>query len=271
LIALEDALREVNRVVNPDFELELLVAALEDGSFRARLRIIKRRLREDVAGILQHPVRNIVLPVFIGIMLQPPQEAIKIEAGDDAYVVTRGSDRIILPKDVRHYAEKARGEVKVRRSVDRFEEVVSQDQAVESLSLGPEGEDGVPVPLRGRYGLLPTPPAPTVVEQVGDRRVVLEKDQVLVILKIVLERGSRKWQFFWQGAKISAPICDPSFFDRLERREIAFAQGDALVADLRVKQVLDRDASVYVNESYEVVYVRDVKPAPSQLGLPIDE
>jgi hypothetical protein len=55
----------------------------------------------------------------------------------------------------------------------------------------------------------------------------------------------------------------------MERREIEFAQGDRLDADLRIVQVMDEEARVFVNEpnGYEVIKVYEVKRAPKQVPL----
>jgi hypothetical protein len=68
----------------------------------------------------------------------------------------------------------------------------------------------------------------------------------LPVVKAIFHKGRRKWEFVWQGHKISAPIVDDEFFDRLARREIWLAQGDELDVMLRVHQILDDINKVYI-------------------------
>ena len=95
---------------------------------------------------------------------------------------------------------------------------------------------------------------------------MIEEPAKLTILKAVFKRGLRKWQFVWNGVPISAPIKDPTFFDKLEAREYVFGQGDVLDAVLRIRQGKDEETGVFMNDphSYEVVEVRRVIPAPRQ-------
>jgi hypothetical protein len=50
------------------------------------------------------------------------------------------------------------------------------------------------------------------------------------VLKAILVRSARKWQFVWNGIKISAAISDESFYDSLARHEYEFGQGDVIDA-----------------------------------------
>ncbi len=52
-------------------------------------------------------------------------------------------------------------------------------------------------------------------------------NQKLSLLKVILERGSRKWEFVWNGIKISAPILDENFWNDMRERKIHITQGDS--------------------------------------------
>ena len=89
----------------------------------------------------------------------------------------------------------------------------------------------------------------------------------LTIIKAVLLRGKRKWQFNWQGHKISAPIADSNFFDQLESRAIALRQGDALDANLKIVQRFLPEAKVWENAAYTVTEVYSVKLGETQTTM----
>lgn len=75
------------------------------------------------------------------------------------------------------------------------------------------------------------------------------------------------WQFGWAGLRISAPITDESFFDKLASREYVFGQGDMLKVTLRVHQRWDDVARTYFNVGYEIVAVHGGAKGPEQSRL----
>lgn len=94
-------------------------------------------------------------------------------------------------------------------------------------------------------------------------------NQRLSLLKVVLERGSRKWEFVWNGIKISAPVLDESFWNDMRERKIHITQGDSITADLKIYKTLDPYSNIYLNERYEVVRVDGHRKELSQQELPI--
>ena len=89
----------------------------------------------------------------------------------------------------------------------------------------------------------------------------------VTVLKIVFEKGNRKWQFVWNGFKISAPITDDEFFTKLASREYVFAQGDVLDVTLRIYQTMDSLNNVLINDHYEVIKVHGLVVVPKQQPL----
>ena len=97
-------------------------------------------------------------------------------------------------------------------------------------------------------------------------RIITERVP-LTIIKAVLKRGKRKWQFNWNGIKVSAPIKDPSFFDALEKRDIALHQGDALDAELTIGQRYIQEAKVWENTGYAITKVYAVTLGETQATM----
>jgi len=99
-----------------------------------------------------------------------------------------------------------------------------------------------------------------------DTRVVHEQCE-LQIVKAILERSHRKWEFMWRGVKISAAISDDNFYKRFFAHEITIAPGDSLKVRLAIRQQRDPTTAIYSNISYEVVEVIDHIPRVRQLLL----
>ena len=102
------------------------------------------------------------------------------------------------------------------------------------------------------------------------RTRVVEEDADLYIVKAILERSSRKWEFKWHGVNISAPIRDPTFYDDFAKHNFMIAPGDEFQARIAIHQKKDDISGVYSNTKYEVLHVyRHIsRPKQNTLALP---
>ena len=103
-------------------------------------------------------------------------------------------------------------------------------------------------------------------EDTQNIREIVEITQV-EISRAILERGRRRWEFFWRGFKIAAPILDEKFFDRFFAHEITIAPGDALEVALRIVQERNEDSGIFVNVRYEIVEVLNHVPRLKQSAI----
>ena len=101
-----------------------------------------------------------------------------------------------------------------------------------------------------------------------ERRRQKEERANLLIIRAIFERGMRKWQFVWRdGIKISAPISDDSFHDKLVSHEYVIGTGDTLQVVLRIHQHKDEMSGVWINENYEVLEVLGHTRGPHQEAI----
>jgi len=98
----------------------------------------------------------------------------------------------------------------------------------------------------------------------SDTRIKPE-EAILTIFKVIFEKGY-KWQFYYQGNKISATINDESFFDQIDRGA-KFSKGDKLIANIEIKQVFDKTIQAYINKEYSVVMIKKRIPRDEQLDI----
>lgn len=101
----------------------------------------------------------------------------------------------------------------------------------------------------------------------GNTRII-EEDCDLQIVKAILERGQRKWEFRWRGVKISAPVLDQNYYTEFFAHQIRIAPGDELEARLLIRQTRDQETGIYANVGYEVVRVFEHIPRMQQQHLP---
>ncbi|MGB9825831.1 MAG: hypothetical protein ACPLRU_04075, partial [Desulfofundulus sp.] len=78
-----------------------------------------------------------------------------------------------------------------------------------------------------------------------------------------------KWDFVYEGNKISAYIADEGFWNKVNARHLSFSSGDILIVDLEIIKIFDSEINTYVNKNYRVVKFIGHVPgqAPEQLGL----
>jgi len=105
-----------------------------------------------------------------------------------------------------------------------------------------------------------------------DNRVITESAE-LQIVKAILKKSNRKWEFVWRGITISAPVVHEGFYKEFFAHEITIAPGDTLEVTLAIKQAKDPDTGIYTNVGYEVVEVHGHVPRIRQMPLaePSDE
>jgi hypothetical protein len=91
------------------------------------------------------------------------------------------------------------------------------------------------------------------------KQKVLKEEQELSVFKIVFKENY-KWEFFYLGTKVYASLKDEEFFKKIQNGEIAFRSGDKLIVDLEIGQVFNEPANTFVNESYNILKVREHMP-----------
>ncbi|MEQ9815593.1 MAG: hypothetical protein RLO50_22665, partial [Azospirillaceae bacterium] len=256
LVSFAEAIRAVNQEVNPGYSLEIAIEAVGPGSFRARLKTAKKSLRNLFSAAT---ARDIVLALFATFLWEKvisPDTPPTIIVNADAVIIEHGDDRIIVPKEAFEHREKVEKSLAVNRHVARSMEVLEKDAAVTSLGIARGMRDPQPIIEIPRESFSTI--RQNAVPRPEEGRRCQDHDAVLTVHKAVFERSARKWEFVWNGFRISAPIVDQTFFDRLESRDVSLRQGDAFKATLRVQQIQDPLSGTWLNESYEVIEVGEL-------------
>ena len=256
LVSLAEAVRAINTQVNPGYSLEIAIEAVGPGSFRAKLRTAKKSLKNLFSASVIGDIAIGLLTTILWEKVISPEDPPTIIVQTDAVIIQHGDDRIIVPKEVFEAKKKVERDPVVNRHIAKAMEVLDADPAVTSLGITTELRDPEPIaefpkavfPIIRQHALA----TPSDKSRFDDTKAVLS------VHKAVFERSTRKWEFVWQGFRISAPILDDTFFDRLEARQISIRQGDAFEAELRVHQVFDALSGTWLNDRYEVIAVGDI-------------
>jgi len=265
LVAFADAAKAANAVLNPGYDVEVVVEALAGGSFRATIRTIFKE-----AGNLfsKDGLKAIVLGVLASVVYEhtlAPNKDVVVNVNSGEVVIQQGETKIIVPRAVHEGAKAAKDSPGFRKAIGDVARAIEADPEVRSFGVGtgPALSD-IAIP-RERIAALST----WILEPDGDERELVETTD-LQILRAILERSRRLWQFAWNGVRISAPVVDEKFYQDFFARRITVAPGDSLRVKLVVHQKRDPGHGVFMNTSYEVVEVikHIARSSTEQLPLP---
>lgn len=256
LVALADALKEANGAINMGHSVEVVVEGLGDGSFRVRIRTIYRSLKNLFSKQNVKVVLLAVLANYIYERTLSLDEEIKVTVDEKYVVIEQGDDRIIVTRDVHDEKEKVKDLARFSENVGKAFHIIKNDPQITSFSLdrGTDTKDQLPEIPRDKFEKIALLPE----DEEGDKQVTEVAE--LQIIRAILERSHRKWQFSWRGVKISAPVLDPLFYDNFFAHNITIAPGDSLEAVLKIYQKIDPKTGVYTNIKYEVIQVREHHP-----------
>jgi hypothetical protein len=264
LTSLADAAKAANNALNAGYETEVVIEALAPGSFRAQM----RALYINSENLFTHEV---VLTAIIGVISNymyertlSLSEDVVVKVSTNEVIIQHEHDRVIVPRTIYEATRKAEKNPQFVRAMTRAFGAVANDDKVKSLGLVPNMKSPAPeivVPKASLQALSADVP------EDPDLRVMNEPAEIQIV-KAILEKSKRKWEFMWHGIKISAPITDTRFYVNFFAHDITIAPGDTLKVILAIKQTKDPETGIYINISYEVVEVQGHIPQIRQIPLP---
>ena len=179
----------------------------------------------------------------------------RVERVNDEYVrLVFGDDDIVVPMRVlRLYQDLA-----VRAAAERVVEPLRRP-GIEKFEARENGEPAVVIE-HDDVDAFDTPEA--------DEEELLDdvRRSAFSIVSLAF-KDDNKWRLHDGNTQISATIADEDFLRRVNANEIAFAKGDALICEVRVRQTQSAQG---LKTEYTVERVIEHKPAPRQLRLEIE-
>jgi hypothetical protein len=251
--------RAISATVDPGTDIELLVEAVGTGSFRTRI----RRIKKEYGGLL-----TIGGTVFWGIVSNyiydnyvkddpPPQVTVQ----PDGTIIKTGKYTIIVSPTVQAGTEHAKKNPAVHSGLARTFAALEADENIKDFGVTGSITDSAPkftIP-RAEFPKVSRYPV-TLGEEPQSRST--KKRARLFVLKAWLNHAKRKWSFEWNGEPVSAPITDAKFLDQVDRREVLLGAGDALDAELTFKQNYDAALGVWINDPASFVVSKVLKAIP---------
>jgi hypothetical protein len=265
LASLADAIKEANSIVNPGYEVEVLVEAFGEGSFRAKVKTAYGGLQNLFNSNRLEAIAIGIITSFIYQHTLAPDTEVKVIVNDTQVIIQQGDKQIIVPKTVYEAQKEVEKSERFRKSISKTFEAVEKDKNITSFGLTKNIDDEAPDILipRRYFSLLLQP-----IELEEHQREIQEVAD-LQIKRAILERTKRKWEFIWRGIKISAPVLCENFYNDFFSHKITVAPGDSLEAVLKIYQSRDEDTGIYTNSRYEVITVQKHIPRNMQTELDV--
>lgn len=261
LLHLTAVMQEISKTVQPEQESQIKIRATAPGSFHVLFEITK------TAQGLWHEYGNIikdggyVLTAINGFLAlkrhckgKQPKEVIITQNNTTVINI----DNITFSIDSALYKLYTENPV-IDKALSQHFETLEEDESISSFDLLQKDETPVLKIPREEFSGLAIETEPSSKES---QEVTIPNASVTVI-KILFEEN-KKWDFIYNGNKISARISDAFFNDKIDKAEIRFAKGDRLVVDLLILQAWDTEYRAWINKSYEIKTIREFYRAPTQ-------
>jgi len=264
LVSVADAVKSANSLINPGYSVEVVVESFGEGSFRVKVRTLYEGSKNLFS---KENLKTITLSVIAAYVYQntlAPDAEVNIVVNTNEVIVEQGDNKIVIPREVHDAVKEVEKSDKFKQSIERTFEAIENDRNIETFGITPRMYDEQPLICirRERFSLLSDPP-----ENEENYRTIIEVAD-LSILRAILQRGRRKWEFVWRGVNISAPVLDDKFYDEFFAHKITIAPGDAIEVKLKIYQSRDEDTGIFTNERYEIVEV--IKHIPRLKQVPLD-
>lgn len=263
LISTTDILREINRELGGP-EIKVNIKPFAPGSFIIDFSVIGALVASVLFSAGGISTIKDLLSIFVSLISLKKhlkgKKPTSITAYDDSVIVFNdGGGSVTVNKNVyKLYASNRSINEDIRKAFHALE----KNDGVGGLQVNNERNEELVYIPKEDFGEMANP-NDLVLE--SENFKIIESAN-LVIFKIVFGSGY-KWGFYYAGTKISAKMLDREFFKELGKHE--FAEGDHLIADLKVIKKYDDFYMIDIIQGYEVIKVRAHKKRDENVPLPL--
>lgn len=264
LVNFSEVVKEVNREIGSDKNIEIKIVATAEGSFDAHLVLqaldgAQQLFTRDNVNLLSGIVT--IIGGLYGLRKWLSKRTIKtVESqGDSVKITDVNGDSIVVNGSV--YNTYNNNQV-VNDAVSNSFASLQDDPSITALEISDESE----VLFRAEQDEFDELATKIVIEDESNKKITTAAS--LTINKVVFEGPGRKWEFIYQGNRIAANISDVNFYRQIDEGE-SFAKGDQLLVDLEITQAYDESLKAYLNKTYTVQEVKKHIPRdnPQQLDI----
>lgn len=271
LIEITKLVQEVNKEIAPDKKIEVDVTAIGEGSFILTIDLVEA-IADATKFVFEHSTQiGGVIGSVVGLMKlakhlkgEKPEKAKEISGNN---IEVKNNDGQILVTDNRTYNIFLENP-NVPKILGRHYAALAEDTDIDNFKILKKTDKKSDEPLfeakKEEFPLMSVVAMPPLA--VENSRTANINGATVSAVKIVFERG-RKWEFMYNGRKISAYVSDDSFFTDMIDKGEPFSKGDRLIVDMEVSQEYDAKLDGYIDGEYRIVKVREHIPRDKQMGL----
>lgn len=264
LLHFTNIVQEVNREIASGSRVEVKVNALPEGSFlchisvQSVLDVVELIFTKENLAVAKEII-DVVKNIYELSKFLKGKKPKSVEATPDKTVVTNNNgDTIIINNPVYNIYTNNRI---VREAIAQEFETLENDVNVTGFEL----LDVNDVPLVQIDKSLFSEIASLAEDAIAKEDRILSRIGLLNIVRLSFERNM-KWEFYFDGNKIAAKLTDEEFVKLIDAGE-SFAKGDALEAELEIRQEFDGSVNAFVNKSYKINRIIRHIPRPRQQNL----
>ena len=186
-------------------------------------------------------------------------EKILERSGGDDLVVYNNQGSIIVNKNIDHIYE---NNEEISRSLSKGFDAIESSEDIDGVEFVDENHKKlISIDRKDFRRMTASNKHFEEISQIENRHNVS-----ISIRKLVFDEGF-KWDFIYNGSKISAYVNDGNFNGQFGDGSISFAAGDKRLVDLEVKKVYDNRVDDFITKSIKVTKVIRHIPRSKQIDL----
>ncbi|MHB1663751.1 MAG: hypothetical protein ACYCT7_00615 [bacterium] len=255
LLNIANILEEINQNILPDRKLKINISAVEKGSFIINLNLTHKLISNVIDFINNKDIQSVttVLSILTGVLYlkeklkgKKPQS---IEKKDDKIII---NGNITVNKDIYNIYSKNK---KVNEYIQKTFESITEEPSIDGFTIEPVDIDVEKFTVsRDEFS-----------DMISENDIFLEEEKIVIkenvkleIIKLVFDK-TRKWEFVYDGFKISANIEDIEFLDKVSKSIERFGKGDILISNIKIIQIFDENNNVFINKNFTLLKVKEHK------------
>lgn len=262
LLHFTSVVQEINTELKTDRKIDIKINALPEGSFLVHFTLEALNILEQAGKMFSSGISsataNIVTEVtaiygvyrFLG---GKPIKSRKVK-GDQVTIENEKGDKIVTNNiTINIYDNK-----NIQKSLSQEFSTLDNDPNVTGFEILDKDDNTlVQIPRVEFFDL-----ANGIYEVLSESENIVYKTGMLNIVRLSFDK-SQKWEFYYEGNKITAKINDTDFLVKIDSGE-SFAKGDSLEVELEILQEFDPTVNTHVNKSYKINKIIRHIPRPPQ-------
>ncbi len=255
--------QEINTELKTDKKIDIKINSLSEGSFLIHFTLesltlleqAKKLFSSEASGAVANVITQVTLVYAVArfLMGKKPKTSIKTDKNQTVIENEKGDTITIENITINIYNNKI-----IQKSLNQEFTTLENDPNVTGFEI--LDKEDKPIVQIGRPEFSALASGLDYTELYAEN--IETKIAMLNIVRLSFDK-SLKWEFYYEGNKITAKINDGDFIAKIDSGE-AFSKGDSLEVDLEILKEFDQSVNTYINKGYKINSVIRHIPRPPQ-------